>query len=91
MNPEIRNFIEAVKGVELAKRQLHIEEGELKLVREALTKAFFGPDGKADGDIPESFAVMYEGIPYLIQIDTEGDHGHTIKRIGAIMTQDIPY
>lgn len=85
MNADIKGFIEASKKVQALNRQLALANTEAMLARKALSAAFFEEGSK----VPASFVVRDNGTVYLIRIDTEGDHGHTIEELDAIIENEV--
>lgn len=76
------DLMKAVKATRAAKSAWHEKQEKEKAARYAVTAAFMD-ETNPPTLIGEVNLVNYEGGLYVIEVDTEGDGGHTITRISS--------
>jgi hypothetical protein len=83
----VKDLITAHLGEQVAWLNLTEAIEDKKKIAHKLTELFFREDGKDNciGTIPESFVACFGADLYLINIDVDGEHGHTVRLISGIL------
>ena len=81
----VLELVAAKLRLEAAEIQFHQAEADYRKAREELTHVDFMGRKQNEGTIPEAFVAYFQGAPYLIVVDIEGDHAHRVSRIAGVL------
>jgi hypothetical protein len=83
----VRQMIDAHNQVVAAKSALYDAEDARRRAASQLTDRWFS-NRSGEWAVPDFFCIEHLSAPYLINIDTEGEHAHEVKRIDGIYLED---